>query len=37
MKVDLPDPTPFSKTDDDFLGGFWGVKIVKSEHDLKNI
>ena len=29
MKVNLSYATPFSKSCDDFLGGFWGAKIVK--------
>ena len=37
MKVNLSDGTPFSRSCDDFLGGFWGAKIIKSVHNLKNI
>ena len=37
VKVNLSDATPFSKTCGDFVGGFWGAKIVKKEHNLKNI
>ena len=36
-KVILSDVTLFSKTCDDFVGGFWGEKIVKSKQNLKNI
>ena len=37
VKVNLSDATPFSKTCDDFLCGFWGAKIWKSEQNFKNI
>ena len=38
MKVNLSGGTPFSKTCDNFLGGFRGAKIVKSKKkNLKNI
>ena len=37
MKVILSYATSFSKTCDDFLGGFLGEKIVKSKENLKNI
>ena len=32
----MSDVTVFSKTCDDFLGGFLGEKILKSEQNLKN-
>ena len=31
VKVNLSDAIPFSKTCDNFWGGFWGVKILESE------
>ena len=37
MKVYLSDATLFVKTCDDFLGGFWGANILKSEQNFKNI
>ena len=33
MKINLSDVTPFH----DFLGGFWGANILKSEQSNKNI
>ena len=35
MKVNLFVATPLLKTCVNFLGGFWGAKIVKSEKSLK--
>ena len=35
MEVNLSDATPFPKSCDDFLGAFWGVKIVKTKITLK--
>ena len=35
VKVNLSDATPFSKTCDDFLCGFWGQKSEKVDKTLK--